>query len=426
MKTRIPLYACLGLALCTAATLSAVQITFGVNMSAQTALGAFNPDSDTVFVAGDPINGWSTTASELTRSSTDTNIWVGTFDVPGAAGTTMQYKFLMTTASATTWEGAVGPGGGTGNRTFTLPATDQTLPVVYFNNVTTSTSVTANVTFQVNMSLQIALGNFDRDSGTVNLAGEFNGWSASAFTLTNSVSNPDVWVGVVTLTGAADSTVSYKFVMNGGTWEGNVGPNGGQNRVLTLKKTNQVLPVVYFNNLAVTPTVIPLTFQMDMSVQIALGAFDPEAGTVSVAGDALNNWNVTTSMLTRGTTETNLWTGTFDVTSVAGNVIFYKFVMNDGATWESIDNRSYTIASTNAQTIPRAYFNNTNHLGNLTMSALAGGQTTLSWTAGPLIRLQSAAELGKGSWQDVPATLGQGSAKVTVGTRQSYFRLVGP
>ena len=278
MKTHIPLYACLGLALCATASLSAIQITFGVNMSAQIALGAFNPDSDTVFVAGDPINGWSTTASELTRDTTDTNIWVGTFDVPGTEGSTMQYKFLMTSPTATTWEGAVGPGGGTGNRSYTLPATDITLPVVYFNNVTNSTSVTSDVTFQVNMSLQIALGNFDRASGTMYLAGEFNSWSASAFEMTNSVTNPDVWVGVVTLTGAADSTVSYKFVMNGSTWEGNVGLNGGQNRVLTLKSGNQVLPVVYFSNLSEAPTVIPMSFEVDMSAQIALGTFDPEVG----------------------------------------------------------------------------------------------------------------------------------------------------
>src|SRR5436190_6545916 len=66
-----------------AATTNAVQVTFQVNMSAQTALGNFSPSSDSVFVAGDPINGWSTTASELTKSAANPNIWVGTFDVTG-------------------------------------------------------------------------------------------------------------------------------------------------------------------------------------------------------------------------------------------------------------------------------------------------------------------------------------------------------
>ena len=147
---------------------------------------------------------------------------------------------------------------------------------------------------------------------------------------------------------------------------------------------------------------------------------------MSVAGDLLNNWVVTASKLTRSETETNVWAGTFDVTSVPGTVTFYKFVMNDGATWESIDNRSYTIASTNAQTIARAYFNNTGNLGKLTMSVIDGGKATLSWTAGPLIRLQTATESGKGSWEEVPNTLGQGSTIVTISTGQSHFRLVGP
>ena len=425
MKTHLPLYVCLGLAVCSLASLSAVQITFGVNMSVQASLGVFDPDADTVFVAGDPINGWSTTASELTRSSKDANIWEGTFDVPGAEGAAAQYKFLMTTAAATIWEGAVGTGGGTGNRTFTLPATDQALPVVYFNNVTGSNVVTSQVTFQVDMSIQIALGNFDRESGTVNLAGEFNAWNASALALTNSLSNSNVWFGVVTLSGAADTTVSYKFVINGSSWEGNVGVGGSQNRMLTLKSTDQVLPVVYFNNLAVLPGVIPLSFEVDMSAQIALGTFDPEAGTMSVAGDTLNNWSATASALSRSATETNVWTGTFDLTSAPGAVILYKFVMNDGATWERIENRPYTIASTNAQTIPRAYFNNTNHIGNLAMGAVSGRQATLSWTSGPLIRLQTSTALGA-TWQDVPDTLGQGAATITLGTGSAYFRLKGP
>jgi hypothetical protein len=426
MKTPALLGACLGLALLPTPQVAAVQITFSVNMSAQIGLGAFNPDSDTVFVAGDPINEWSTTASELIRSASNANLWVGTFDVPGTEGNTVQYKYLMTGPSSTTWEGQVGPGGGTGNRTFTLPAKDEALPIVYFNNVTNSTSVTADVTFQVDMSVQIALGSFNRDSDTVYLAGEFNSWNATAFALTNSIPNPDVWVGVLPLTGALDSTMSYKFVINGSTWEGNVGPNGGQNRTVTLQKTAQVLPVVFFNNLAAQPTVIPVTFQLDMSTQIAKGNFDPAATTVAVAGDPLNSWSATASMLTQNATDTNLWTGTFDLTSTAGSVLLYKFVLGDGATWESIDNRTYTIASTNAQTLPRAFFNNTNDLGRLTWTAPSGGQATLSWTAGPLIRLQSATDPGKGAWQDVANTQGQGTATVNVGSGPSYFRLIGP
>src|SRR6266404_6186191 len=83
----------------------AVQITFQVNMSSQTSLGNFDPANDSVVVAGNPINGWSTSASPLTSSAANTNIWTGTFDVQGTQGATAQYKFVMFTPQGVVWEG---------------------------------------------------------------------------------------------------------------------------------------------------------------------------------------------------------------------------------------------------------------------------------------------------------------------------------
>jgi len=195
MKTPATLLAGLGLTLGFVTTAFTAQVTFQVNMSAQTSLGNFNPAVDAVSVAGNPINAWSTTESPLAPSPSDSNIWTGTFEVTGTAGATAQYKFVMLTNSVAAWEGNVGPGGPNGNRTFTVADTDQTLPVVFFNNVTSGATVSSDVTFQVNMSVQIALGSFDPAASTVSVAGEFNGWSASDFMLTQSVTDPDLWVG---------------------------------------------------------------------------------------------------------------------------------------------------------------------------------------------------------------------------------------
>lgn len=431
MKIHTPFLAGLGLMICCASTALAAQVTFQVNMSAQIGLGNFNPALDVVFVAGDPLNGWSATDSPLAPSQSDASIWVGTFEVTGTAGNTAQYKFLITTASATTWEGNVGPGGPTGNRTFTVADTDQTLPVVYFNNVTSGTTVSSDVTFQVNMSVQVEMGNFDPTSGTVSLTGEFNGWSPSAFDLARSTSEPDLWMGTVRLTGAPDSSIGYKFVMNGGTWEGNVGPNGAQNRSLTLGKSAQTLPVVYFNNVTSVPKNIPITFGVNLGVQIAQGNFDPDTGTVSVAGDLLNNWDPSASMLTRSVTDPNLWIGTFEITSTTGTAIFYKYVLN-GSNWEGnvgpdgAQNRSYTLASTDSQAVPAAYFNNMGTVGAVAIGTVTGGQLTLSWTAGPRIWLQTTADVASHAWQDVPNTLGQSSATVPVATGRAFYQLVGP
>jgi hypothetical protein len=63
-----------------------------VDLSVQTALGKFNPESDTVLVAGEPLNGWSASASPLARSLTQPNLWVGTFEVTNSTGGTLLYK----------------------------------------------------------------------------------------------------------------------------------------------------------------------------------------------------------------------------------------------------------------------------------------------------------------------------------------------
>ncbi len=401
----------------------AVQVTFEVDMSAQTALGNFDPATDSAVVAGDPLNGWNTAASPLASSTADTNIWAGTFDVTGTAGSTAQYKYVMNTAQGLVWEGNVGPGGGTGNRTFIIAATNQVLPVVYFNNVTNSTTVSNTITFQINMWVQTALGNFDPSSGSVTIAGEFNTWSTSASPLTNSLADTNIWLTTQVLVGADASSVSYKYLMNG-TWEANnVGPGGTQNRSVTLARTNQILPVVFFNNLTNIPVPTPLIFQVNMAVQTALGNFNPATDLVEARG-TFNNWTGGFA-LTNSLDNTTLFSGTWvDTIDALGSAVQYQFVLNS-ATWET-GVRMYTLMSTNEQILPLVFFNNVTGLGPISIQSSAGGQATLTWTAGPLVRLQSAATLPSSTWQDVPNTQGSNSVAVPLGPGQKFFRLTGP
>jgi hypothetical protein len=153
MKKFKKLMQLVGLACCmTTATVSAVQVTFQVNMSVQRDLGAFDPSNDYVYVAGN-FNGWSTTASLLTQSPIDSDVWVGTFEV-GAEGTWVNYKYVMNRlVGGVKWEDNVGPGG-TQNRYFQVPASDAELDVVYFNNITNAAVPYAPVTFQVDRRLR--------------------------------------------------------------------------------------------------------------------------------------------------------------------------------------------------------------------------------------------------------------------------------
>ena len=107
----------------------------------------------------------------------------------------------------------------------------------------------------------------------------------------------------------------------------------------------------------------PVTFQVDMSVQLGLGSFNPAAGDfVSVAGDRLNNWSTTASVLTNSPSHPNLYVGTFNFTNAPGSTVQYKFLM--GGVWERNDvgpggaqNRQFTLTD-EPQTLPAVCFDN--------------------------------------------------------------------
>jgi arabinogalactan endo-1,4-beta-galactosidase len=113
-------------------------VTFQVDMSVQIALGSFNPAAgDLVSVASDALNNWSTSASVLTNSAPNTNLYVGSFDLTNATDTTVNYKFLM----GGVWENNHVGSNGAQNRSFVLAGANQTLPAVYFDNFTNASSL---------------------------------------------------------------------------------------------------------------------------------------------------------------------------------------------------------------------------------------------------------------------------------------------
>jgi arabinogalactan endo-1,4-beta-galactosidase len=114
---------------------SANQVTYQVNMSLQRALGNFNPaGGDTVLVAGTfSVTNWAT-IFVLAPSPADSNVYTGAFSNSVAVGSYENHKFIIdpggrSPAGQLNWE--------TGNnRFFQVTAADQTLPAVYFNNIT--------------------------------------------------------------------------------------------------------------------------------------------------------------------------------------------------------------------------------------------------------------------------------------------------
>jgi arabinogalactan endo-1,4-beta-galactosidase len=116
---------------------SANQVTYQVNMGVQRALGNFHPaNGDTVVVSGTfSATDWTTT-STLTPGAGDSNIYSGTFNNNVTPGNYENHKFVInpggnSSAGHLIWEAG-------DNRFFQVTAADQTLPVVFFSNITNS------------------------------------------------------------------------------------------------------------------------------------------------------------------------------------------------------------------------------------------------------------------------------------------------
>ena len=154
-----------------------------------------------------------------------------------------------------------------------LPVPSANLGTATFNFGPAPTP-TNYVTFQVDMSAQVATGVFTNGTGTVTVAGNFEAanpgfgnWD-NGLPLSNNVALPgslsNVYSGTYYVSGITPVAVQYKFRANGG-WEDDQ-PTASKNRESSVTNTTQVLPLVYYNNestsdLIVSPTWV--TFALD-------------------------------------------------------------------------------------------------------------------------------------------------------------------
>ncbi len=104
------------------------------------------------------------------------------------------------------------------------------------------------ITFQVRMSEQIVLGNFDPEQDFVDLAGTFNEWGSLSLLPLSDADGDSIYE--ITLSGfAADDYIEYKFRLNG-HWGGTEEfPGVGFNRVYTVQPTDNLI-LVWYNDLA--------------------------------------------------------------------------------------------------------------------------------------------------------------------------------
>ncbi|MBC8491015.1 MAG: hypothetical protein H8D42_00460, partial [Candidatus Marinimicrobia bacterium] len=207
------------------------------------------------------------------------------------------------------------------------------------------------VTFQINMSVQEFLGNFNPTGGDIVVVrGSFNGWAGNAdqCTLVDSI--------YTCTSSIAAGGIEYKFVIvpavGDDNWE------SVPNRTYTVTAGGGTIDPVYFNDMGWETTDVEVLFRVDMQVQIISGNFDPTTEWVVVRGghEALGNWGGAIRLYQEtGTDVYSDWIQ-FDALGV-GQTVEYKFViLEDGnpdlASWEQSDNRSFAATGSEPDLLP--------------------------------------------------------------------------
>src|SRR5579884_1189218 len=239
-------------------------------------------------------------------------------------------------------------------------------------------TTTYPITFQVDMTAMLDAGAFNPGSGDqVQVSGSFNNHT-NGFYLSPEV-NTNIYSATYNSTdplGTAE-TYSYTIILGGG---GNT-PESTDARTFTLTNT-QTLPVWYFSSFApATNATVPLTFSVDMSVQIGAGNFNPAVDSVYAYGDFDENaaltWGPSTP-LTASQTNTNVYVGTFGDGNYVGTPCQYKFVRYSSSLgqciYESRPNRQYKTPAS-AETFPTVYFNDQTNVTDVTFTVDMSAQT---------------------------------------------------
>lgn len=197
------------------------------------------------------------------------------------------------------------------------------------------------VTFQVDMSVQSSLGNFNTSVGDqVYVRGSFNNWDVVIGDEMED-SGEMVYTFTTELFGEAGTLVEYKYFIlagdgrelpNGG-WEVDaVGQGGSNNRQVFLAGEDQTLPVVFFNN----QEPVNVEPELDMPTAFALNQnypnpFNPTTNIVYALPEAsevrlevFNLQGQRVAVLVSGQQTAGFHTVTFDASRLASGMYLYR------------------------------------------------------------------------------------------------------
>jgi hypothetical protein len=421
-------------------------ITFEVNMAQQINVGAFDPNTSTVYSRGF-FNGWGT-ANAMTNDPSilttnqfglvSSNVYVAAVDVTGSPGQTVDYKYFIDTGA--NWESpvaGVGDPADNNNRFFNLPTNAASLPIIYFNDAVYAPKATNDTTFQVDMTAQVLNGNFDPSGGSVELRGNFNGWGTPQILCTNNpaAANTNIYSTVVSLVDGIGAREQYKFwstvPVNGG-WE-----TMADNRTVAIVSgTAQTLPAVFFSNVDpndLLPADTTVTFRVNMTNAVGTDAhaFDPASGDgVYINGvPSFINWDTGLPLLSNNPVGSTNYS--IDIFLPKGSAVMqtYKYGIN-GVDDEAPANANHVryIRQTGTYVMPLDKFGVQTvetSFGNLQANRSSAGHILISWLGRPGVHLQTKSSITD-PWTDHSETDGLGSTNWPSAGAPQFFRLIKP
>jgi hypothetical protein len=144
-----------------------IDVTFNVDMSVKILEGLFDPSMEAVVVAGS----WQ--GADWTPETSDSMVSVFTSTVKMLANVDYEYKFKIgRNAEDTGWE--------QNNRQFSAAGDDTTLATVFFDDDEVVSEIAdGSIEFVVNMAVVEELGLYDPETDSLQVRGDFNGWSDS-------------------------------------------------------------------------------------------------------------------------------------------------------------------------------------------------------------------------------------------------------
>ena len=335
----------------TAGSYSQGTVTFRVNMNVQTLLGLFNPATDSVTIHGG-FTGWGNALGKMTLL-TDT-IYTQTFTAGTGGDTALSYKFFNNDPLApnTGYETQAD------NRAWTPTGGDDTLPTVWFSNDSVYVpppppAESVNVTFRLNMAVQITEGAFIPATDYVFISGSFDGWPAPTAGGPDTLKPPTPGDSLYDFTARipGNQVIQYKFTGSGLGWENNpstipnvdTAVNG--NRSATLGTADRVLPIQYWDDVSTTapPASVNVLYEVDMTAFDQLHYFNAGLNdSVHIRG-IVNGWGDNyPDVLTPSLGNPDIYTLATSYSGHVGDPLAYKYHINHDTThaktvWPNFD-----------------------------------------------------------------------------------------